>query len=405
MREPDPVESLATNIEWAPLESVQLFSGFRGTGKSTTLRRLKALLEERGCIVALCDMQDYLNLSTPIDISDFLISVAGAFGDALRDREHLGSDPAHEGYWTRFVNFLTKTRVELSGVDVKTDAGATLKTSLKQDPSFRQQLQERMKGHIGQLVEDVRQYMADCITRLRSRFGADKRVVLLLDSVEQIRGTSINADEVYSSVETLFVGHAGKLKFEYLHVVYTTPPWLKIRHAGVYGSFDDGYLLPCVKVQTREGRPYSPGLNALEQVVRKRGDWQRLVGSRAQLDKLILASGGYLRDLFRLLQACLRLANGQQLPIKNSALDRGIVQVRNSYLPIALEDARWLAKTASSNDANLESMEKLPDLSRLFDTHMLLCYRNGEEWYGIHPIIRERVLEMNAREQAERDRS
>jgi hypothetical protein len=44
---PDPVEVLAKGIEWAEtLETVQLFSGFRGTGKSTELRRLKQRLEK-----------------------------------------------------------------------------------------------------------------------------------------------------------------------------------------------------------------------------------------------------------------------------------------------------------------------------------------------------------------------
>ena len=87
----DPVQRLARCIEWQPLESAQLFSGFRGTGKSTELRRLRRLLEERGCKVVLCDMKDYLNLSTPVDISDFLISIAGAVGDALAaDPELLG---------------------------------------------------------------------------------------------------------------------------------------------------------------------------------------------------------------------------------------------------------------------------------------------------------------------------
>ena len=39
----DPVEQLATGIEWSDLESTHLFSGFRGTGKSTELRRLPAI--------------------------------------------------------------------------------------------------------------------------------------------------------------------------------------------------------------------------------------------------------------------------------------------------------------------------------------------------------------------------
>ena len=79
----DPVQQLALAVEWAT-ESVRLFSGYRGTGKSTELRRLKRRLEESGHLVFLCDMEDYLNLSTPVDVSDFLMAVAGSLDDAIR---------------------------------------------------------------------------------------------------------------------------------------------------------------------------------------------------------------------------------------------------------------------------------------------------------------------------------
>ena len=73
----DPVEQLTPAIEWGDgLESVQLFSGFRGTGKSTELRRLRARLQSQGQYkVVLCDMQQYINLTTEIDVSDFLLAV------------------------------------------------------------------------------------------------------------------------------------------------------------------------------------------------------------------------------------------------------------------------------------------------------------------------------------------
>lgn len=80
----DPVAQLALAVERST-ESVRLFSGYRGTGKSTELRRLKRQLEESGHLVFLCDMEHYLNLSTPVDVSDFLMAVAGSFDEAVRE--------------------------------------------------------------------------------------------------------------------------------------------------------------------------------------------------------------------------------------------------------------------------------------------------------------------------------
>jgi len=387
----DPVDSLRRCIEWRGTASVQLFSGFRGTGKSTELRRLCDCLVRQGLLVVLCDMEDYLNLSMPVDVSDFLIAVAGAFGEAL-DQDHLlGEDKTRPSYWDRITAFMKSEVQFLEGVEAE-----GVKLGLKADPDFKTRIQDRMKGHLGSLVKDVQAYMVDCVKRLRARHGADKSIVLLLDSVEHLRGTSINADDVHDSLENLFAGHCEKLRFQSMHVVYTVPPWLKIRTPGVEGNYDGGEVIPCVKVLDRgTDGPFRAGVDALVEIVQKRGDWSRLLGKKERLIRLILASGGYLRDLFRLLQATLRLAAQRgQLPVSDELVELAIADLRNDYLPIARRDAIWLDKVAGSHRTELENGEALKVLARFFDTHLVLCYRNGEEWFDVHPVIRDHVRQL-----------
>ena len=391
----DPVAHLRQVIEWSPLESVQLFSGFRGTGKSTELRRLKAELEsEGGTLVVLCDMGSVLNLTTPVDVSDFLLAVAGAFGDALDAPELLGQDPRREGYWTRFSAFMTRTLVDVNELNLSAEPGGVglaLKANLKADPTFRQRLQERMKGHLGALVADVRAFVQDCVKALQNRHGTDRRVVLLLDSIEQIRGTAVNATEVTSSLVVLFHGHADKLALPYLHVVYTVPPWLKIKEPGVSRLYNGAWWIPCVKVRDRDGNPCAEGLDTLREVIKRRGDWRRLLGDEAALDELILASGGYLRDLFRLLQHALLRGPGRTLPLSAEQRHLAIQELRNAYLPVPHEDALWLDRIHASRATELEDDTRLPDLARYFDNLLVMAYRNGEEWWAVHPLILDAV--------------
>lgn len=400
----DPVQRLARGMQWTPLESAQLFSGFRGTGKSTELRRLRRMLEGQGFKVVLCDMKHYFNLTTPIDISDFLISAAGALSDALADDPDLsGEDISRRGYWQRAVDFLQRTEVNVGNLQVDTRmevASESLKVGLRQDPTFRQILQERMKGHLGKLTDDVRAFMADCVKAVRRKHGQDTNLVVLFDSIEQIRGSSVNDAEVFSSVETLFVGHPDKLRFQGMHVVYTVPPWLKIRSPGVTKLYDGGYLLPCVKVRQRDGEAFEAGLEVLRTIVRQRGDWTRLFADRGDLDHVLMETGGYLRDLFRALQGMLMgAADRQALRLGREAIDLELSELRNDYLPISLADARWLSQVARTHEAELPAHEELPELSRYFDTHLLLCYRNGDEWYDLHPLIRETVDRLATRSQ------
>lgn len=405
----DPVQRLARGIQWNPLESAQLFSGFRGTGKSTELRRLRKLLEQDGqFVVMLCDMKQYLNLSTPVDISDFLISAAGAVSDALaNDADLLGDDLGERGYWRRAVDFLTRTKVEFNAMPTGAkvgDASTTLRIGLKDDPSFREQLQERMKGHLGALVDDVRAFMADCVKALRNKHGEKTGIVVLFDSIEQIRGSSINDAQVFASVESLFVGHPDKLRFDSTHVVYTVPPWLKIRSPGVTKLYDGGYTVPCVKIRNRDGSPSDSGLAVLRRIVAQRGDWTRLLASEDDLDHVLMHTGGYLRDLFRVFQGMLmNAAEHDGRPLDRKAVDYELAELRNDYLPIAIEDAHWLAQVARSHEAELPKHGDIPNLSRYFDTHLLLCYRNGEEWYDLHPLIRDVVERLAARPQPKAD--
>ncbi|MFO7567749.1 MAG: hypothetical protein R6X02_34220 [Enhygromyxa sp.] len=404
----DPVQRLARGIQWNPIESAQLFSGFRGTGKSTELRRLRRMLEQQGFVVVLCDMKRYLNLSTPVDISDFLISAAGAVSDALaEDSSLLGKDLAERGYWRRAVEFLTRTEVEINaiptGADIS-DASTTLQIGLKDDPSFREQLQQRMRGHLGALADDVRAFMADCVKALRKKHGPDTNVVILFDSIEQIRGSSINDAQVFASVESLFVGHPDKLRFQSTHVVYTVPPWLKIRSPRVTKLYDGGYTVPCVKIRDRDGAPSQPGLGVLRRIVAQRGDWTRLIANEADFDHVLMQTGGYLRDLFRALQGMLmNAAEHQGRALDRAAVEYELAELRNDYLPVAIEDAKWLAQVAKSHEAELPQHGQIPYLSRYFDTHLLLCYRNGNEWYDLHPLIRDVVERLAARAAAGAD--
>lgn len=404
----DPVELMAWSIESTPGESVQLLSGFRGTGKTTELQRLKQRLEGKYLVVST-DLDDYLNHTTKVDVSDFLMILAGAFSDALGAPHLLGSNPARESYWERLTAFLTKTRIEFDGITAKASpsgVGVDLKANLQSDPTFKQELQKQMSGHIGAFVADLRSYLEGCVKLLKQVHGDEREIVFIVDSIEHIRGTSINALEVQASLEELFVGQSDKLRLPNLHVIYTIHPYLKVRAANLGGLYEPGgvRVLPTVKVrEVKTGKPFQPGLDALERVVQRRGDWERLLGSRAVLDRLILESGGHLRDLLRIIAEVLRRASS--LPVPERTVEAALSSIRNEFLPIADADAIWLARIAETHEASLADVSRLPDLARFLDTHLVLCYWNGREWYDVHPLVRETVIAQAAGLEAEKPRA
>lgn len=397
----DPIELLQRHIEYTDVESLQMFSGFRGSGKTTELFRLRKNLEDAGYLVLYSDALDYVNPSEEIDISDLLIVLAGAFSDALDDV--LKVDIAHESYWTRLKNYLNKTDVDITEAGVKT--GVELKLALKTTPSFRQNLQRVLSNRIGELRQNVVSFFEDGVKAVRTEQGEDKQIVFIFDSLEQIRGSLSNEQTVIRSVERLFANHLKLLALPYIHAVYTVPPWLQF----VMPNAVDVYMLPSV-CQWHNDPPRSKkpaGCDALNELVRKRfgndgfvrffgGDF---VSACETAGKLIDVCGGHFRDLLLLLrEAALR---AKTLPVSQDVLDSAIKSVRTNFLPIAIEDALWLARIEEQRTTALPSVspEDVSRLTRFLDTHFVLYLKNGDEWYDIHPLIRDEVAEIVKRQQ------
>jgi hypothetical protein len=406
LAEDDPVELLARSIEWTPGNSVQLFSGFRGTGKSTELRRLRTRLRDANYHVVMLDIEDYLNTSAPVDVGDFLMAVAGGLSDQAVSEGLIAAQGVTESFWDRLTSFFSRTHIELAEVSAGAQApvgGLSIKANLKTDPSFARRLQQQMAGYLGTFVEEVRKFLAELLERIAAESGEKAGVVVLVDSVEHIRGTSANAEDVQASLENLFAAHAEQLFLPGLHAVYTIPPYLRVRYPNLGSLYEPGgvQVLPALKVQEQsDGSPFEPGMRIAERVVSCRGDWEQLLGNRNNLERIIFCSGGHLRDLLRILAEIVRRAG--QLPVGEEIIERAIEQIRSESLPIPDSDARWLARIVETHEASLESIGNLATFARFLDTHVVLCYRNGTEWYDVHPLIREEVVRQAARLSADR---
>jgi hypothetical protein len=384
----DPVELLARAIQWLPGESSQLLSGFRGTGKSTELRRLRNRLRDGGYHVALLDMEQYVNTSTPIDVSDFLITLAGAAGEALADPDLLGLDETKEGYWTRFAAFLSKTKLEVGDA-----SPGFVKLNLRSDPTFRQEVQARLAGHVGALFRDVCGFFEHCLKRLKGKHGDGAELVLIVDSLDHIRGTSANEADVQASVENLFAAHANKLRIPNVHVIYTVPVYLKVRYPKIGTRYGAGEvpIFPAVKVRHEaSGDVHAVAVAALRRVVASRGDVQRVFGGDALLDRVILASGGHFRDLMTLVASVLQRA--RTLPVDEEVVESALNSARIQMVPIPDQSARWLATIAQTHSASVGDEAAVQAFTRFLDTGLVLCYRDGPEWYDVHPLVKDLVV-------------
>jgi hypothetical protein len=402
MDDDDPVWLMQRHVELNAVKSLQLFSGFRGAGKTTELLRLKAILEKKGYIVLYADALAYMNPSEPVEISDLIMVLAGSFSDALDNLTEL--DVERESYWTRFANYLTNTNVTLGGAEFKGEAGIgsvkagmAIKAEFKTGSSFRQKLQTALSGRLSELKAEADLFFEDGIKAVQEKLGTTKQVVFIFDQLEQLRGNYQNWQSVIRSVEQVFTIHLDKLALPYIHAIYAVPPWLKF-----LTTLDAPMtILPTVHLWNNDPSrsTFDPGWTTYHALLQKRlGDagTLRLFGNdekrtRAGIDRLIGACGGHVRDLLRLFQEMIKRV--ASLPVTDRVLDSVINNARRDFLPIALDDAKWLAEIGHRRDTALQHIDErsIERLSNFLDQHRVIYFVNGAAWYDIHPLIREEV--------------
>jgi hypothetical protein len=74
---------------------------------------------------------------------------------------------------------------------------------------------------------------------------------------------------------------------------------------------------------------------------------------------------------------------------------------------------RWIAacdpqKSINSSNPhylNLDQVVEHPYLARFMENHTVLCYRNGDGWYEIHPLVRATVERLARQQKAAGDAS
>jgi len=391
----DPILNLWQRISLSESESVNLLTGFRGNGKSTELRRLKKLLENDGCIVVLIDMFDNLLMTKPVELSDFVLSLMAALAQEV---EKFGlQNVLSLNYWERLSSFLT-TEVELDKIDLQlkgAGVAAKLGMKLKSEPDFKERVQTHLRGHLSRLIEDAQEYVTELIDALRKQSNnPDLKVVLLVDSLEQIRGIGDEAQQVHDSVVELFSGQAANLTFPKLHIVYTIPPYLQALSKNLGRSMGGHSIIswPNIHIRNKQGDVDMEGAEIMFHIISKRfSQWESLI-SKDQLLRLAKASGGDLRDYFRLIKECVLALRIERMGRPDALLSEAMVkrveeQLLSDLLPIAEEDAQWLAKIHKSKEASLPKTEDLHVLARFLDGNMIMNYLNGQPWYDIHPLL------------------
>jgi hypothetical protein len=116
---------------------------------------------------------------------------------------------------------------------------------------------------------------------------------------------------------------------------------------------------------------------------------------RAMLERLALASSGSVRDYFRLIKSVCtkaKVANAP-VPLQGDQWVSMAEQVLRNEMPLAKDDKVWLREVRKTHGTGLDSIANLHQLARLFDSGVILNYRNGRDWCDVHYLLQPDLAE------------
>ncbi|MDB9519666.1 AAA family ATPase [Roseofilum reptotaenium CS-1145] len=387
----DVVQDLGRTMRRSQAFTYQLYSGHRGSGKTTELLRLKKYLEDRGHkVVYFAADEEDLSVQDA-QYTDILLACTRHL---LQELKNADSKPILSWLQDRLQDLqdvmLTEIKIDQLNLEVGLQEFTKLTAAVRTEPRQRQKIRERVEPHTETLIEALNAFIADG----KKNLPENTKLLVIADSLDRI--VPIFRDNGRSNHEEIFLDRNEQLKALNCHIVYTVPISFIYSRWSTELKVNYGIpqVLPSIMVRQKNDQLYNKGLEILRNIIQLRVPLSlrdtlvpQVFESEEVLQDLCLMSGGYVRDLVQLIQAV--ITKTDTLPIQARAVQRAVDNLRDVYRR-AVEENQWeiLREVHQSKDIENDPIQR----SLLF-SRCLLEYGyfddNGDKqtWYDVHPVL------------------
>ncbi|MBE9115773.1 ATP-binding protein [Lusitaniella coriacea LEGE 07157] len=372
----------------------QLYSGHRGGGKSTELKRLRKYLEDSGCVVVYfaAATEDAGDLSfQDTQYQDILLSCTRQLLEKLKDRAD--SSPIQNWLrdrWKELID-LALTEVSLDKLDLSVALSqlAKITAAVRTEPNKRREIRKLVEPNTESLVQALNEF-------IRNAKSTNNRIVIIADNLDRIVQTQPE-EGAPTNLEDIFINRSELMRGLDCHIVYTAPISLLYSTSSselqnIYGKIQ---ILPMVMVQSQDGSVWESGMKKLRIALEKRVSYveerelvPQIFDTEKTVQLLCFSCGGHLRDLMHIARDAVNQTT--QLPIPEKAVKRAITKFRRGYME-ALRESEWalLLKVHETKQRLNEDAYR-----NLLNKRCILeyCFFDDDDerisWYDVHPLIR-----------------
>ncbi len=408
----DTVRKMFKIISLSKKATHQLFTGHRGCGKSTELRRLKERLGKAGFYVVYFAADDDLD---PNDLiyTDLLLSIARRvvaqttgdginLGDALNTVQRWFAEVVYkESEWKRVEQEL-KTEAEaglglpagISGLPLIGKLLTRLTEQIKTGDEIKKEIRQKLDSQIPQLIGGLNDLLHRAEVEVQR--SGQKGVAVIVDNLDRITNKDLGGGR--TSHDALFIEHGKQLCELRCHAIYTVPIsmmyGLNARDLG--GIFHRSHVLPMIRSHEPRagGGASSPaGMQKLRDIVARRIDVDALCEPEA-VEYFCRACGGHPRDLMTLVRSSIEDADEElERPLTLAVARRANDQLVSAFSRMIPEE--YFGKLADVYLTN--KIKKDADHQRMLFSQSVLEYvdepdedepdSEKEPWHDVHPAV------------------
>jgi len=395
VRKTTAIASVNTRLDFQEAEKYTtiLFTGHRGCGKSTELKRIQKEWEKYYRVI-------YLEVNEETDINDvgytdfYLITIKQV--EFEMRRLGLKLDPRlMENFeaWFKDVTQETERTVESSvSVEGEVTLGpeapflakllvkllAQIKGSDKQKKTIRQTLEK----DISRLKADINLLLNAAVKELRKKFPQYKGFLIIFDNLDRVPPEVANH---------LFFDYAAQLQQLDCTIVYTVPLSVLSSTKNLNNNFGNPHIVPMVNIYefNRDNCDLNynqTGLDTIASLIERRVEVDKIFESREELLELAKASGGHVRQLMQMMQtACLTASTNEHDKINAEDVIYAIKQeqfnferfIPQSHYPV-------LAEVCLTKNITKDDVGQL----MLFNTSVLE-YNGKNRWNYPNPVVKQ----------------
>lgn len=370
-----------------------LFTGHRGCGKSTELKRIQKQWEKDYRVI-------YLEVDEETDINDvsytdfYLIAIKQVEFEMRRLGLKLDSrlmDNFED--WFKEVTQETEQTVE-SSVSIQGEAtlgsGAPflaklwvkLLAQIKGSDKHKKTIRQTLEKDISRLKADINLLLNDAVKKLRKKFSNYKGFLIIFDNLDRVPPKVANH---------LFFDYAAQLQELNCTIIYTVPLSVLYSSQNAIKNFDRPHIVPMVNIYEFERdkcelNHNEVSLNAMASLVERRVEVDQIFESREQLLELAKASGGHVRQLMQMMRtACITASGRSHAKIMAEDVTYAVKQEQFNFERFIPQDHYpVLAQVCLTKNINKDEISELI----LFNLSVLE-YNGKNRWNYPNPVVKQ----------------